>query len=403
MILARCLAALLVCATVRGAPTLVITAANPGALARPAETLAVPWSDVARLLPGALLQHLVVRDPQGRSVPYQVTNVRPDARDPQNVGLAYGDLLFQHDFAAGEASAAFTVERTEAVALPFPPRVFARFVPERLDDFAWENDKIAHRTYGPALAAPDVGHTGKETETESGIDVWCKRVSYLTVDRWYTKGHYHQDEGEGLDMYEVGPSRGCGGTGIWDGHTLATSGNFESWKVIANGPIRAIFELRYAPWDADGRRVAETKRYTVDAGRYLDQIDSTFTVAGGPAGDLTVGIGLDTASADKGQDPHYDVAADPRGTLAIWQVEKTHGAIGTAVIVPAASLAGFARDPLNELILARAAPGVPLRFYAGAAWSRAGEITTAGAWNDYVAQWAARIRRPVEVRVSRRG
>jgi hypothetical protein len=27
-------------------------------------------------------------------------------------------------------------------------------VQERLDDFAWENDRIGHRTYGPALAAP---------------------------------------------------------------------------------------------------------------------------------------------------------------------------------------------------------------------------------------------------------
>jgi len=403
MNLPRCLAALLALGTARGAPQLVITATNPGALTRPAETIAVPWTEVARGLPGALLQHLVVRDPQGASVPYQVTNIRPDARDPQNVGLAYGELLFQHDFAPGETSAAFTVERTGAVAPPFPAKVFARFVPERLDDFAWENDKIAHRTYGPALAAPDVDHTGKETETESGIDVWCKRVSYLTVDRWYTKGHYHQDEGEGLDMYEVGQSRGCGGTGIWDGHALAISGNFETWKVIANGPIRAIFELRYGAWTAGGRKVAETKRYTVDAGHYLDQVDSTFTAADGRTDDLTVGIGLDTASADKGQDPHFDVFSSPAGTLAVWQVEKTHGSIGTAVIVPPASAAGFARDALNELILARVAPGFPLRFYAGAAWSKAGEIMTADAWVAYVAEWAARINRPVRVSVSVRG
>ena len=32
---------------------------------------------------------------------------------------------------------------------------FGRFVPERLDDYAWENDRIAFRIYGPALIEKD--------------------------------------------------------------------------------------------------------------------------------------------------------------------------------------------------------------------------------------------------------
>jgi pectinesterase len=70
----------------------------------------------------------------------------------------------------------FTVEKIAGVAPVFPAKVFARYVPERLDDFAWENDKIGHRTYGPALAAPDESKTGKEIFVASGLDVWCKRV-----------------------------------------------------------------------------------------------------------------------------------------------------------------------------------------------------------------------------------
>ena len=27
---------------------------------------------------------------------------------------------------------------------------FSRIVPERIDDYTWENDKVAFRTYGPA-------------------------------------------------------------------------------------------------------------------------------------------------------------------------------------------------------------------------------------------------------------
>src|SRR3954471_2005731 len=151
-----------------------VTVTHDLAIARPAETITIPWSEVNKAMPGALLQHIAVKDASGRSIPYQVTNVAPEAKDPKGEGVAYGHLLFQHDFAAGEKSATFTVEKSEAVSPPFPSKVFARFVPERLDDFGWENDKVAHRTYGPARAAPDTEKRGKEVLVTSGLDIWCK-------------------------------------------------------------------------------------------------------------------------------------------------------------------------------------------------------------------------------------
>src|SRR4051812_41385491 len=124
-----------------------VTVTHDLAIARPAETITIPWAEVNKVMPGALLQHIAVKDSTGHSLPYQVTNVAPEAKDPKGEGVAYGHLLFQHDFAPGEKSATFTVEKTEAVSPPFEQKAFARFVPERLDDFAWENDKVAHRTY----------------------------------------------------------------------------------------------------------------------------------------------------------------------------------------------------------------------------------------------------------------
>jgi hypothetical protein len=356
---------------------------------------------VNRILPGAQIQHIVVRDAAGHVLPYQVTNVAPLAKDPKNVGAAYGELLFQHSFAAGEKSATFTVEKTEALEPVFPPQAFARYVPERLDDFAWENDRIAHRTYGPALAAPAPAGSGKEVLRSSGLDIWFKRVDYPVVDRWYNKGHdhYHKDEGEGLDMYEVGESRGCGGTGVWSGGKLYTSGNWSSWKVLANGPVRAIFELRYDSWDAGGVKVSEVKRVTVDAGHQLDQIDSTFDFSG-PAR-LTVAVGLNKTPAKKKLEPHialtHDLAAS---TLLQWVELKAaggYGNYGTAVVLPGAS--GFAEEALDELVLASVEPGKPLRYYAGAAWDRAGKLATQAEWQAYVAAAAARAAHPIQLRL----
>jgi hypothetical protein len=370
--------------------------------ARPAETITLPWASLAKAMPGVLLQHIAVKDAAGHVLPYQVTNVAPEAKDPRNEGAAYGDLIFQHDFAAGEKSATFTVEQTEAVAPVFASKVFARYVPERLDDFAWENDKVAHRTYGPALAAPDEPKRGKEVLVTSGLDIWCKRVSYLVVDRWYNKGHdhYHKDEGEGMDMYGVGTSRGCGGTGVWDGKQLYVGRNYKTWNVIANGPIRAIFELTYEPWQANGLKVTETKRFTVDAGHNLDQIESTFTVVEGAAKEITVAIGVNKNSGDKGQDAVATLTQNqPEGWLAQWEVQKTNGSIGEAVIVPA-GLEGFAEDAVNRLVLAKAVSGQPLRYFVGAGWSKAGEFTTQAQWNAYVAACAARAQSPLHVSLS---
>lgn len=373
-----------------------VTVQHDLSIARPSETIAIPWKQVNAAMPGAMVQKIAVKDASGRVLPHQVTNVAPQAKDPNNEGVAYGELLFQHSFGAGEKSASFTVERIDGVAPPFPIKAFARQVPERLDDFAWENDKVAHRTYGPALAAPAPAGVVKEVLVTSGLDIWFKRVDYPIVDRWYNKGHdhYHKDQGEGMDMYNVGKSRGAGGTGIWDGKTLYTGVNYASYKILANGPIRAVFELRYAPWDAGGRQVSEVKRFTVDAGHWLDRIDSTFTTS--DAAPLTVAVGLNKTPGDKGQDPKIAVGRDGK-VLLQWVEQKSNDAFGTAVVLPGAE--GFAQDALNELVFAKATPGHPLRYYAGAAWSRAGEITSRAQWERQAQDITARDASPVRVTI----
>src|SRR3954463_8306110 len=367
MNITRCLLLCLGASAACAADRVTLTVTNPLDIARPAETITIPWADVAKAMPGVYLQHLAVKDSAGHVLPYQVTNVAPEAKDPQNKGVAYGELLFQHDFAAGEKSATFTIEKIEAVAPVFPSKVFARYVPERLDDFAWENDKLAHRNYGPALgAARGPGEEGKEVLVTSALDIWCKRVSYLIVDRWYNKGHdhYHHDEGEGMDMYNAGTSRGAGGTGIWDGTRLFPGRNYKSWKVIANGPIRAIFELTYDTWAAGGLTVTEVKRFTVDAGSNFDRIDSTFVAQVGPK-TFTFAIGLNKDSADKGQAGTITVDKDEKaGWLSQWEAQKNNGSLVVSIIVPD-NFAGYAEDPVNQLVLAKAASGQPLRYYVG--------------------------------------
>ena len=271
--------------------------------ARPAESVVLAFAEVRARLPDVLLDHVVVRDSRtGELIPAQVTNFNPDDR-----AALYDDLVWQHDFAADEKEASFTVETTADPVAPWPARVSARYVPERLDDFGFESDRIAYRIYGPGLDTPAAG---KSRMIGSGVDVWAKRVRYPIIDRWYLKGHdaYHTDTGEGLDFYSAGSGRGAGGTGVWRDGVLHTSHNWGAWRVLANGPIRAVFELTYAPWDAgEGIMVSETKRFTIDAGRNLHRVESTYATE--PAGGRRAGSAGHGHGRRRRQSPAVDRGA----------------------------------------------------------------------------------------------
>ena len=250
----------------------------------------------------------------------QVTNYQHDHR-----GVQYDDLVFSYDFAAGEKRATFTLETVATATPPEAPCVYARFVPERFDDMAWENDRIAHRMYGIALNTPAAGG---ERLRGSGIDVWAKRVTYPIVDRWYAKGHdqFHKDEeGEGLDLYSIGGSRGAGGTGVWDGAKLWTSDNFTNAQVLVEraaargvqADVRALGCGRARQRDGDQAVHGRLRPQLRCRGKHCSS---------SPAREAVVGIGLTEHPAAEGFPPAV-LTRDPRGRwMSIWEENKDGGA-----------------------------------------------------------------------------
>jgi len=271
------------------------------------------------------------------------------------------------------------------------PRVCARFVPERSDDFAWENDLTAFRTYGPALRA------GPEN---SGIDLWVKRVPYPVTDKWYVEDRtklpygkvsksYHTDHGEGNDCYKVGSSRGCGGISLWVDGKLHDSGTFVGQKLLACVPERAEFELYYASRLPDGRVAREAKRVTVLLGKRLFQSESRFTLDGKP-GKFDVAIGLVAQTAAS-----VPVWQPQRGTLYLWEQVEGHG-LGTAVVIEPAKVVRMAeqRDDKGTrqvLLFARTDDSGYLRWYSGYGWEGQGVITSAPKWDAYLGEFAAAV------------
>lgn len=294
-------------------------------------------------------------------------------------------ILFPVNLAANETRRYLVLPAGRLAAVP-PAQVktHARFVPERLDDFAWESDRTAHRVYGPAII-----NDPKETLVSSGVDVWVKKVRTPVIDKWYKRGEYHHDEGEGLDYYSVGQSRGCGGTTIYAGGKLHNSSNFKTWKVLADGPLRSVFELAYGDWDAGGgRKVSEVKRFSIDAGSNMTRVESTFKGGKAP---LHVGVGI--VQRDGGG--HY-VTDAAGGWASYWEpAHGDDGNTGCGVILPAGARE-FALVDQQQLTVGVAQPGKPFVYYFGAGWSK-GDFADASAWDAYVRNYAKKLKAPLKV------
>jgi unsaturated rhamnogalacturonyl hydrolase len=348
--------------------------------ARPSETVEVTAAALAGRVEAKDLARLAVTDARtGHEILAQAVDEDGDG--------AFDRLVFQADFAPGEARE-FRLERAEARKPGREDyRVYTRFVRERQDDFAWENDRVAFRIYGPALET-----FAKEPLTSSTVDAWCKRTRRLVLNDWYLVDDYHRDHGEGGDFYSAGRSRGCGGSGLMVDGALAVSKNFRSSRVLASGPLRVVFEVSYPEWETPGLKVTEVKRVTLDAGSHFNRFESLYTTDG----DVTWAAGIREA---KGVVPRVD---RERGVVRTWEHLTNYGDngwLGCGLVVEPAAIVDVREEAGNQLVVARTPKGRPATWHAGSGWDRGGDFPDVAAWDRYLDAFAARLRSPLVVEV----
>jgi len=359
---------------------------NPLERERRDETIAIPWSAIRQALPTATPTRVRIVDPvTSREVSTQVVDANGDGQPDE--------LLFQTNFWPLEAKR-FVVEARAPAVTP-AARVHVKYVDDR-GDIAWESDRIAFRTYGQKLWALENLHS-------SGIDVWVKRTRALVLDRWYAKGQggYHTDTGEGADFYRVGPTLGTGGTAIWRNDTLYRAENFARHRILASGPIRAIVELEYDPWNAGGARVTETKRISIDAGSQLFRQESIFRAEG--RSELPVAVGFVKRDGVVGSTRRDSSWTWVSGWGPIEPVTNGHGSLGLAALVDRKTLLELRETADHHVAVMRVQPGTAVVSYAGAGWSASGDFDGPSDWWSYLDQFAQRLASPVRVTLLRDG
>ena len=242
----------------KNANEITLTISNPSDFDRTAEMVEISIDSIKDqvIVKDSLVY--VVKNSTGEVIPSQVTYDRK--------------IIFQPELKAKESK---TFVITTGERQEFEPKTYGRFITERKDDFAWENDRVAFRIYGPALIASD--------GPSNGIDAWYKRTNNLIIDKWYKDdlagvASYHEDHGEGQDDYKVGRSLGAGAMAPYVNDKLWLNENFASQELLDNGPLRTTFKLTYKDLDVNGKSVAENRTISIDAGSQLSKIVQAYTI-----------------------------------------------------------------------------------------------------------------------------
>ena len=343
---------------------------NPTAVHR-AEVASVPYTEFKQAHASQGSFRLV--DDQGKIYAYQLEKAGADS--VQNL-LIWADVP-----ANGELKLHVEAADTNGV----DAKTYARYIPERFDDFAWENDKIAFRMYGKALE-------GRPDDAQ-GLDIWAKRTDQLVIDQWYKTGDYHKDHGQGLDYYSVGMTLGAGDIApVVDGK-IVYSKHYRGHEVLDNGPLRSTFRLTYEPWEVNGKNVSVTKTITLDAGSQLNKVEAVYHYEGTEK--LPVAAGIVLRKEDGGK----IMKLANQQIIGYW--EPQHGQDGTLgiAIIGKSPITGITEIAGQLLAQFEALADQPLVYYNGGAWNKAGEITSADAWEKYLLRYQERIQHPLEVSI----
>lgn len=345
------------------------------------ETVEIDISEIAQ----EKVADLIVLDEENTQLTSQIVDTDLDGINDV--------ILFQPSIKAN-ATKTYTLSISDKKQDSVINYCYSRFVPERTDDYTWENNRVAFRTFGP-VAQKMVEDGAKGGTLSSGIDAWLKRVEYPIINTWYKrndvkKGAYHKDHGEGLDNFHVGVSRGIGGTAVKVDTSYYFSKNFTSYKTITTGPLRTSFVLTYATWNANGKQIDETKHISLDYGQNLTRFEIDVK------GTETISSGI-TLHNKKGVTNQNDA----NFWVSHWEA-LDDSEVGTGIVTTKTYFSDSEKyvtskkDESNHFLHLNVVDGKVI-FYSGFGWKKSKQFSTKEDWENYLTDYSKKINTPLLV------
>lgn len=360
-----------------------IKISNPTSLERKYETVEISWRRLQSEIKGLTPENVAVHSAEGGEMPSQV--IYNGDKTPRA-------LIFQVSLAV-RGKTSFVIDRDRRCK-SYPLQAYGRYVPERLDDYAWENNYTAYRLYGPRLKSP----------VSPGIDVWVKSTERLVIDERYKRGNYHHNYGDGMDCYKVGRTLGAGACAPIADNKLWLSRNYATQERLDNGPIRTTVRLSYDEFDVNGEKVKMEKFIELDANTYFCKMINIYH---SKSDKLCVGAGVVLHKVKKMSKNKRYIAITEEASDTKNPAEA--GDISLAVIVPngventsISELVSYGKKRFSKAehllvkVLLTERNNKTFVYWSGSSWSGAG--MTAEKWEKEVKEKLYTIKHPLKVK-----
>ena len=347
-----------------------VSVTNDSPVDRHCETVSVPFDALG--IRGLSEENAVVKAADGKQIPSQVI-ADADARL---------SVIFQADVKAG-ASENFVVSK--GVRTVFDTLVNSRYVPERKDDYEYENNLVLGRIYGPALEGPRT----------FGPDIFIKNTPELVFDRWLAGRDFHRNHGEGMDCYMVGKTLGGGSCApVSEDGRIFTGDNYATQKRLCNGPLRTAAEFTWPEFDLGGTVVSVSRSLSLDANTRLVHWTASFEASGKDSLDVVVGAVLhDVTSIVYGKDyiSFTELASDSRELV-------NDDLISVGLILSDSFVAEPCELDGHAVLKFRVKCGETIDYWTASGWNKGG-VESPEAWNEYMKEQAFSVNNPLTVKV----
>lgn len=258
----------------------------------------------------------------------------------------------------------------------------------------WENDKIAFRNFFDARNTTHI--LGKTTGNLIADTLAAEGASTERMQPW------------GMLLADTLPSLGAGGFALMLGERPVALRETESasYRLIADGPVRSVFELVYEGWKVAGQSYNVRHRISIWAGKYGYSAELTFTGLAN-AGLLAVGTSV---AGYPGQ--ALQQSNTPRFASLCSHGKRGGGAgfVGTGILFHKKDFKGYGETPSpavapkgdtishSRYALLHIRGGEPLEYWFFAGWEKTSErFSSSRYFLDMVQEEADRREHPLSL------
>lgn len=303
------------------------------------------WADAPMLISRADLEGQLGEIPAGKIVAVMDgTKWLPSQYDDLDQDGTWDEMAFIVSLGAGE-SLQLRLSVEDKTALPeFETRTYLRFAEHT-------EDGLVERTEGARLSGTDTKVSSAAYQMEgpgwendvigfrnyfderNGMDIFGKLGTDMAMEVVGAVGNYHEMQPWGMDVLKVGNSLGAGALALkyQDQVYRVTAPSGASFTALANGPIRAVFDLDFAELALGEQTVALKQRISIWPG--TDGYKSEVSVS-----PVLEGLELVSGIVNMQSDSAYSVSEGEASVMYTHDKQAYDGEyLGMALIVPATS------------------------------------------------------------------